>query len=111
MSTVYSPTGHLAHLHISDRENMNDERYGVDAAKRAVMLKCYNHAHDGLASGAKYISKQVERYPNDPVFLNYLGTWHDFRGEAEQTTAILERTYERFPDYLFANVSMANLSI
>ncbi len=111
MLTIYTPTGHLAQLRISDRENMNDTRYGVDAAQRAEIMKCYDMAHSGLASAAKYIRKQVARYPDNPIFLNYLGKWHDLRGDQDQAIALLEQTYARFPDYLFASVSMATTRI
>ncbi len=111
MHTLFSPTGHLAHLTISDREDMHDARFDLDAVQRMEIRKCYDHAREGLASGGKYIRKQMERYPNDPIFLNYLGKWHDVRGEQEQAIAVLERTYERFPDYLYAIVSMATTRI
>lgn len=111
MATVYTPTGHLADLHISDRENLHDARYGVDAAQRAEIQKCYELAHGRLASGGKHIRKQVERYPNNPIFLNYLSTWHQSRDEQDQAIALVEQTTERFPDYLFARVSLASICI
>ena len=43
------------------------------------MRKCLDLAYGGLASGGKYIRKQAEPFPDNPVFQNHLGKWHDFR--------------------------------
>jgi len=111
MTTIYTTTGHLAHLRISDRTNLHDARYGVDAAQSMEITKCFELAQTNLASAGKYIRKQMERYPKNPIFQNYMGTWYEKRGERDKSTAQLELTYEQFPDYLFAGVNMANTRI
>lgn len=109
MNTIYSPTGHLAQLKITDNIHLQDARFGLDAAQRTEIEKCHAMALAGLASGGKYIRKQVERYPGNPIFLNYLGTWHQTRGEQDQAIAMMERSHERFPEYLFGVTSLATI--
>lgn len=111
METIFNPTGHLANLRITDRENLNNARFGIDGEQRVEIAKCYDLVHTGLASAGKYIRKQAARWPNNPIFLNYIGTWHDMRGEREQAIALLEQTIERFPHYLFAITSMATVRL
>ncbi|HMN07010.1 MAG TPA: DUF1186 domain-containing protein [Flavobacteriales bacterium] len=109
MRTLYSPTGHLAHLTITDSEDLRDARYGIDTDQRTEIAKTLDLARSGLASAGKYIRKQAQRYPGNPVFLNHLAAWHDIRGEQDQAIAVIEQTAGRFPDYLFAQTSLADV--
>ena len=109
MPEHFTPTGHLAHLRITDSEHQHDARYGKDAAQRTEIANCFELAQTDLASAGKHIRKQALRYPDNPIFRNYLGKWHEFRGEREEAIAVLEQTVAQFPEYLFAIVSMATM--
>ena len=102
----FTATGHLANLIISDRTDILDVQYGVDAVQSIEVEKCFPLAHQKTSSAGRRLREQVDRYPRNPIFLNYLGTWHESRGEHDQALRLLHRTMELFPDYLFANISM-----
>ena len=102
----FTATGHLANLIISDRTDILDVQYGVDAVQSIEVEKCFPLAHQKTSSAGRRLREQVDRYPRNPIFLNYLGLWHESRGEHDQALRLLHRTMELFPDYLFANISM-----
>ena len=49
----------------------------------------------------------VEKYPDVPVFYNYLRVAYEVRGKKEKSDAILEQVYAKHPDYLFAKTNYA----
>jgi tetratricopeptide (TPR) repeat protein len=48
------------------------------------------------------------KYPNNPIILNYLASGYQLLDQQERADAVIDETYERFPDYLFAKIGMAN---
>jgi len=107
----FTPTGQLAHLHITDRIDICNEFYGVDAEQAEVVLRYHGLAQTDKKSVGKELLKCIERWPRNPVFLNYLSTWYMHRGEEAKAFAILEFTVEHFPEYVFANCSMAMICL
>jgi tetratricopeptide (TPR) repeat protein len=49
----------------------------------------------------------IEKYPNVPVFYNYLRVAYEARGKKEKVDAVLTEVYQKHPDYLFAKTNYA----
>jgi len=49
------------------------------------------------------------KYPDNPVILNYITNGYDLLGDEDQVDKLIAETYEKFPDYLFAQTAQANL--
>ena len=49
------------------------------------------------------------KYPDNPVILNYITNGYDLLGEKDQVEKLIAETYEKFPDYLFAQTAQANI--
>lgn len=50
-----------------------------------------------------------DRYPNNPIILNYITNGYDLLGQQDQVEKLIAETYEKFPDYLFAQTAQANI--
>lgn len=50
----------------------------------------------------------IEQYPNVPSMYNFLYAAHHKLGEHAAAMTVLGTTLERFPDYLFARIALAN---
>lgn len=48
------------------------------------------------------------KYPNNPVILNYIANGYQQLGRHDKVDELVVETYEKFPDYLFAQTAMAN---
>lgn len=107
----FTPTGHLAHLHITDRTDITNEQYDVDSVQAEIVLQYHGLAQTDKKSVGKELRQFIERWPGNPVFLNYLSTWHMHRGEEEKAFEVLEYTVKRFPEYVYANCSMAMICL
>lgn len=49
------------------------------------------------------------KYPDNPVILNYIANGYDHLGQQDQVEKLIAKTYEKFPDYLFAQTAQANI--
>jgi tetratricopeptide (TPR) repeat protein len=49
------------------------------------------------------------KYPNNPIILNYITNGYNHLGQQDQVEKLITKTYEKFPDYLFAQTAQANL--
>lgn len=49
------------------------------------------------------------KYPDNPVILNYIANGYDHLGQEDQVEELIAKTYEKFPDYLFAQTAQANI--
>lgn len=49
------------------------------------------------------------KYPDNPVILNYIASGYDHLGQQDQVEKLIAQTYEKFPDYLFAQTAQANI--
>lgn len=55
------------------------------------------------------LKKNIERWPDNPVFYNHLVSIYEAQGDADKANEIIEETYHKFPDYLFAKIRYAEL--
>ena len=49
------------------------------------------------------------KYPNNPVILNYIGSGYQELRWQNKVEKLVVETYEKFPNYLFAQTAMANV--
>ncbi len=49
----------------------------------------------------------IEKYPDVPVFYNYLTAVYEMTGQRKKTAAIIEKAYQKHPDYIFAKTNYA----
>lgn len=49
------------------------------------------------------------KYPDNPVILNYITNGYDLLGHLDRVEKLIEETYEKFPNYLFAQTAQANV--
>lgn len=49
------------------------------------------------------------KYPDNPIILNFLGSGYEHLGQEDRVRDLIAKTYERFPDYLFAKTAKAGL--
>jgi len=52
-----------------------------------------------------------EKYPNVPIIYNYLTAVYQAAGRSEEAERLIEETYQRFPDYLFALTNYVSLRL
>lgn len=43
------------------------------------------------------------KYPGNPIILNYITNGYDCLGQQDRVEELIAKTYEKFPDYLFAH--------
>lgn len=48
------------------------------------------------------------KYPNNPIILNYITSGYQILKQQDKADALIDETYERFPNYLFAQIAVAN---
>ncbi|VFN06966.1 MAG: hypothetical protein BECKG1743D_GA0114223_111112 [Candidatus Kentron sp. G] len=53
----------------------------------------------------------IEKYPDVPILYNYLTAAYSRSGQRRKTKDVIEKNYQRNPDYLFARLNYANLCI
>jgi len=53
----------------------------------------------------------IERYPNVPVFCNYLSVAYSLSGQRDKAEVMIEENYRRNPDYLFARMNYGELCL
>ena len=53
----------------------------------------------------------IENYPNDPVLYNWLSVAYRLMGEQEKAKDLIQETYRKFPDYLFAKLAYVELCL
>jgi tetratricopeptide (TPR) repeat protein len=64
---------------------------------------------DDPSAAKRQIEALLERAPDSPILLNWLGRCHSLLGEHEQADALARRNFEKNPDYLFARVNYAQV--
>lgn len=65
----------------------------------------------GSAGAIPILMKYMEKYPDIPVFYNYLYTAYQIRREDGLALNLLKETIDKFPDYLFGKISLASYCI
>jgi tetratricopeptide (TPR) repeat protein len=53
----------------------------------------------------------IEQYPRMPMLYNYLSVAYSVAGQKDKMRAAVEENYRRNPDYLFARINYAQLSL
>jgi tetratricopeptide (TPR) repeat protein len=53
------------------------------------------------------LQKLTEKYPEVPVFYNYLRTAYEMIGQSNKADQLLEIIYRKYPDYLFGKINYA----
>lgn len=81
-----------------------------DEAQQAVEQWRYI-VHNPKPNTTAALRALVEKYPEHPVFLNYLSVAYQNLGNVKMATQTLEETHERYPDYLFARTALASRAI
>lgn len=49
------------------------------------------------------------KYPDNPVILNYIMNGYDCLGQQDRVEELIAKTYEKFPNYLFAQTAQASI--
>ncbi|MBU1822592.1 MAG: DUF1186 domain-containing protein [Bacteroidetes bacterium] len=57
------------------------------------------------------IQKAIAKYPRQPQFYNYLSTAYIQLGKNNKAREVNRKTYDKFPDYLFAKLGMAQIAL
>ena len=57
----------------------------------------------------RQLNKLRVTYPNNPVILNYITSGYQLLEWDEKVDELIAETYEKFPDYLFAQTAQANI--
>ena len=83
-------------------EPIND--YSAKIRKRVTAV--YDLLHSDPRQAIKQLEKLMERYPQIPVFGNYLAVAYEQIGDYEKSEYWLEENYRRHPDYLISRVNM-----
>lgn len=55
------------------------------------------------------IKQCLERWPDNPVFRNYLQTAYSVADQTEKAEEVAHETYRKFPDYLFGKLTYASI--
>jgi len=63
------------------------------------------------AKGEALLKQALEIEPNDPALLNNLGQAYNLQGQEQKAKELAYEIHERFPDYLFGRVNLANILI
>jgi tetratricopeptide (TPR) repeat protein len=66
-----------------------------------------SHPRDAIAE----LERFIERYPDCPKLFNFLGNACISIGDFDRASQITEESYKRFPNYLFAKLTYADLCV
>ncbi|MDF1573195.1 MAG: hypothetical protein P1P82_16425 [Bacteroidales bacterium] len=95
---------------IITEQSLEEENWSLLTEKEKTgILKLYEKIKKS-ADLADVIVKLLEvknRYPGVPAIYNYLGIAYERSGKQEQYYDVLIETHERFPDYIFGKISLA----
>ncbi len=83
------------------------ERYPLEIHDKIVEL--HEQIYDDPESAIPKLLELRERYPTLPVLCNYLTMAYGNNNEIEKTKFWIKKTYQLFPDYLFAKTNLAHL--
>jgi tetratricopeptide (TPR) repeat protein len=93
---------------------ITDEPEPDKIPKSAQRLLEQAHAalSDGEAEKALHMAEQgLKLVPDNPTFLNYLGSAHEMLGQREEANAIVRHTAALHPDYTFARTAMSKICV
>lgn len=91
-------------------EPIPDARYGgMPKREQDRLAGLHDRALDPAeaADTVPVLEDLIERYPDVPVLYNFLSNAYANSGQGDQATEMIERTYHRFPDYLFGVINYA----
>jgi tetratricopeptide (TPR) repeat protein len=57
------------------------------------------------------LKRVIERYPDCPKLFNFLGAAYLAIGDVDRAEQIAKKSYERFPNYLFAKLAYADMCV
>jgi hypothetical protein len=93
---------------------ITDETEPGKIPKPAQRLLEQTHAalSNGEAKKALQMAEQgLSLVPDNPTFLNYLGSAYEMLGEREEADAVVRHTAALHPDYTFARTAMSKLCV
>ncbi len=107
MDLVYEPLS-LINYKESDEENKEIDSYN----KALANLQTSNFRTKSKAKKlAINLKKATVKWPNNPIFLNYLFSAYQFSRDFSASKEIAKLTVELFPSYLFGKIVYAKLMI
>lgn len=84
----------------------------IPAKAQRLLEKAHDALVEGNAEEAEILSREaLEIAPDNPTLLNFLASSLTLQRRNEEAAAVVERTVELHPDYLFGRTAMAQLCI
>lgn len=100
---------------LTPEESKNDFQT-VSLEDKELMSALYHnlqeHSETITSEDCEYFQKLNElhsKYPGNPMILNYIASGYNHLGMQDRTEELIAKTYEKFPNYLFAQTAQANI--
>ena len=85
---------------------------GIPRKAQDLLEKAHDALVEGHAEEAETLARDaLEIAPDNPTLLNFLASSLTLQRRKDEATAVVERTVELHPDYLFGRTAMAQLCI
>lgn len=100
---------------LTPEEAKNDFPDLLPEDKKCMEVLYHNlkeHPETITSEDCEYFQKLNElhaKYPDYPVILNYIGSGYEHLGRQDRVDKLIIETYEKFPNYLFAQTAQANV--
>ena len=85
-----------------------DHNYHYPSDVAEILRKCNQMLQRVNPKLLARLIKMIKKYPRVPAFYNYLSTYYMEIGNNEKGYEINRQLLKKFPDYLHANINLAN---
>lgn len=97
-------------------EESKDDFPAVSPEDAKLMASLYHNLHEHPntidSENCEFfqtLNALQDKYPYNPVILNYITNGYDRLGKQDQVEKLIAKTYEKFPNYLFAQTGQASI--
>lgn len=92
-------------------EPILDERYKQPPHVVEAIERLHDMTRERPREAIPELKRLIQENPNVPTLYNYLCVAYSMIGQAKDTEDMILKTYHQFPDYLFAQLSYAELCL
>jgi tetratricopeptide (TPR) repeat protein len=104
-------TVHILTYEITDEPILDRQYRRLPKKVKDSIERLHDSAQNRPREAIPELLEWIEKYPNIPLFYNYLSVAYSRSGEHEKAEEMIRENYRRNPDYLFARLNYGELCL
>lgn len=102
---------HFITYEITDEPILDRQYRRLPNAVKDSIQRLHDSAQNRPLEAIPELLEWIEKYPNIPLFYNYLSVAYSRSGQHEKAEEVIRENYRRNPDYLFARLNYGELCL